>query len=175
MCRLISCKWAIQADSCFASYWQFLEERQDGATLQLAADEHLAGASTPWTWKTDFAMSRPIVVTACISGSSESWSPQQQPRPWHLRAGGGAVHSIMNRHSRLRCDHSVNADLGRNYRCPPTFGVLPDHRPKGQVMHARRSFINPNASVLGFLLGAPTIPAPTLIRAGALLENLLRA
>jgi hypothetical protein len=23
--------------------WQFLEERQDGATLQLAADEHLAG------------------------------------------------------------------------------------------------------------------------------------
>jgi hypothetical protein len=25
------------------TYWQFLEERQDGATLQLAADEHLAG------------------------------------------------------------------------------------------------------------------------------------
>jgi hypothetical protein len=25
------------------SYWQFREERQDGATLQLAADEHLAG------------------------------------------------------------------------------------------------------------------------------------
>ena len=24
------------------TYWQFLEERQDGATLQLAADEHLA-------------------------------------------------------------------------------------------------------------------------------------
>ena len=24
----------------------------------------LSGASTPWTWKTDFAMSRPIVVTA---------------------------------------------------------------------------------------------------------------
>jgi hypothetical protein len=32
-------------------------------------------ASTPWTWKTDFAMSRPIVVTACMSGSSESWKP----------------------------------------------------------------------------------------------------
>ena len=25
------------------TYWQFLEERQDGATFQLAADEHLAG------------------------------------------------------------------------------------------------------------------------------------
>jgi hypothetical protein len=25
------------------TYWQFLKERQDGATLQLAADEHLAG------------------------------------------------------------------------------------------------------------------------------------
>jgi hypothetical protein len=57
------------------TYWQFLEERQDGATLQLAADEHLAGASTPWTWKTDFAMSRPIVVTVCMDSSSESWEP----------------------------------------------------------------------------------------------------
>ena len=26
------------------TYWQFLKERHDGATLQLAADEHLAGA-----------------------------------------------------------------------------------------------------------------------------------
>ena len=25
------------------TYWQFLEEPQDGATFQLAADEHLAG------------------------------------------------------------------------------------------------------------------------------------
>ena len=25
------------------TYWQFLEERKDGATLQLEADEHLAG------------------------------------------------------------------------------------------------------------------------------------
>ena len=25
------------------THWQFLEERQDGATLQLAADEHRAG------------------------------------------------------------------------------------------------------------------------------------
>ena len=32
-------------------------------------------AETPWTWKTDFAMSRPIVVTVCMSSSSESWEP----------------------------------------------------------------------------------------------------
>src|SRR6185437_348437 len=58
-------------------------------------------ASTPWTWKTDFAMSRPIVVIVCMFGSSESWEPQQSPYPWHSRAGGGAVHSINNRHSQL--------------------------------------------------------------------------
>src|SRR5258708_23103222 len=45
-------------------------------------------------------MSRPIVVTACMFGSSESWGPQQHPYPWHFRAGGGAVHSIRTR--RLR-------------------------------------------------------------------------
>src|SRR5262249_20565488 len=37
-------------------------------------------------------MSRPIVVTACMVQSSESGRPR---RPWHLRAGGGAVHSII--------------------------------------------------------------------------------
>ena len=51
-------------------------------------------ASTPWTWKTDFAMSRPIVVTVCMGSSSESWEPQQRPHPWHCVPGGGAVHSI---------------------------------------------------------------------------------
>src|SRR6478672_13742218 len=44
-------------------------------------------------------MSRPIVVTACMSGSSESWGPQQHPHPWHCCAGGGAVHSIKSRQS----------------------------------------------------------------------------
>src|SRR5437879_1455774 len=37
----------------------------------------LPSASTPWTWNTDFAISRPIVVTACMVGSSESWSPHR--------------------------------------------------------------------------------------------------
>src|SRR5579859_6333570 len=56
-------------------------------------------ASTPWTWKTDLAMSRPIVATVCIACSSESWElltaptsvaltcrwrsrPQHQLRTW---------------------------------------------------------------------------------------------
>src|SRR6516162_1296291 len=44
-------------------------------------------------------MSRPIVVTACMAQSSESGHPR---RPWHLRAGGGAVHSIKSGHSAMR-------------------------------------------------------------------------
>src|SRR4029077_20962421 len=51
-------------------------------------------ASTPWTWKTDLAMSKPIVVIVCMARSSESREPQQRPHPWHRCAGGGAVHSI---------------------------------------------------------------------------------
>src|SRR6202051_2452136 len=34
-------------------------------------------ASTPCTWKTDLAISKPIVVTVCMDSSSESWEPQQ--------------------------------------------------------------------------------------------------
>src|SRR5258705_2134411 len=51
-------------------------------------------ASTPWTWKTDLAISRPIVVIVCMAHSSESWKPELLPQLWHSRAGGGAVHSI---------------------------------------------------------------------------------
>jgi hypothetical protein len=40
------------------------------------------------------AISRPIVVTACMANSSESWEPYRRPHLWHSRAGGGAVHSI---------------------------------------------------------------------------------
>src|SRR5215468_2434825 len=42
-------------------------------------------------------------------GSSESWEPQQAPRRWHSRAGGGAVHSIKS--GLMQCSkmqHSVN-------------------------------------------------------------------
>src|SRR5713226_1782379 len=44
-------------------------------------------------------MSRPIVVTACMAQSSESGHPLGDHGLWHLRAGGGAVHSIKSRHS----------------------------------------------------------------------------
>src|SRR6516164_8323163 len=44
-------------------------------------------ASTPCTWKTDFAISRPIVEINCIGCSSESWEPQSAPTPWRSRAG----------------------------------------------------------------------------------------
>src|SRR6266700_2237749 len=40
-------------------------------------------------------MSRPIVVTACMAQSSESGHPLGDHGPWHLRAGEGAVHSII--------------------------------------------------------------------------------
>src|SRR5215467_1285277 len=42
-------------------------------------------------------MSRPIVVTACMPASSDPGPPHRRPPPWHLRAGGGAVHSIKTR------------------------------------------------------------------------------
>jgi len=29
-----------------------------------------------------------------MDSSSTSWEPYQLPNPWHLRASGGAVHSI---------------------------------------------------------------------------------
>jgi hypothetical protein len=39
----------------------------------------------PWTWNTELAMSRPIVVIACMLGSSKLWGPH--PHSWHSRAG----------------------------------------------------------------------------------------
>jgi hypothetical protein len=32
-------------------------------------------ASTPCTWNTDLAISKPIVVIVCMGSSSESWEP----------------------------------------------------------------------------------------------------
>jgi hypothetical protein len=52
---------------------EFTLRGRDVTALQLAADDYLAGTSTPWTWKTDLAMSRPIVVS--MDSSSESWEP----------------------------------------------------------------------------------------------------
>jgi hypothetical protein len=52
---------------------QLLEERQNVAALQLTADQHIAFRVDAVHLKTDLAMSRPMVVTACMLGSSESW------------------------------------------------------------------------------------------------------
>jgi hypothetical protein len=46
---------------------QLLKERQDIATLQLRRTITCPPASTPWTWKTDLAMSKPIVVIVCMA------------------------------------------------------------------------------------------------------------
>src|SRR6476660_9826271 len=75
-------------------------------------------ASTPCTWNTDLAMSRPTVVTTCMLGSSESWLHQQQPYSWHSRAGGGAVHSINSGHqerhtSLIRGLYAKSLETGR--------------------------------------------------------------
>ncbi len=65
-------------------------------------------------------MSRPIVVTACMAQSSESGHPVGDHGPWHLRAGGGAVHSIISGSGSL--DHLVGADQeGGRYREPERF------------------------------------------------------
>src|SRR5271154_4991729 len=53
-------------------------------------------------------MSRPIVVIACMPGSSESWELQQHPHLWHSRAGGGAVHSIISGLMRRRNFSSIS-------------------------------------------------------------------
>ena len=47
-------------------------------------------------------MSKPIVVIACMSSSSESWgSLDKHPHLRHARAGGEAVHSINTGNSSL--------------------------------------------------------------------------
>ncbi|MBR1233146.1 hypothetical protein JQ611_13985 [Bradyrhizobium sp. AUGA SZCCT0182] len=44
------------------TWWHLLEERKDMAALQLPARTNTwPAASTPCTWKTDLAMSKPIV------------------------------------------------------------------------------------------------------------------
>src|ERR1039457_1820615 len=46
-----------------------------GAVIVSERGGPMRPASTPWTWKTDLAMSRPIVVIACMLGSSKLWGP----------------------------------------------------------------------------------------------------
>jgi hypothetical protein len=47
-----------------------------GRTSSFLKDDHLAsGINSLHTWKTDLAMSNPIVVIVCMDRSSESWEP----------------------------------------------------------------------------------------------------
>jgi hypothetical protein len=54
---------------------QLLEERQDVAPLQLTADKHSAFRVNAVHLENRLrdVVSRPIVVTACMIGSSKSW------------------------------------------------------------------------------------------------------
>src|SRR5271163_5115632 len=64
-------------------------------------------------------MSRPIVVIACMPGSSESWELQQHPHLWHSRAGGGAVHSIKSRPRSMSvsCPLCPNDEDANRHKC----------------------------------------------------------
>src|SRR6267154_5449449 len=62
-------------------------------------------------------MSKPTVVIVCMTRSSESWEPQQRPHPWHSRAGGGAVHSIMNGLIRRSKRHLYSITLSARPSC----------------------------------------------------------
>ena len=53
--------------------WQLLEKCYDVAPLQLTADDHLAFLVDAMDLKHRFGGERPIVVTACIIASSETW------------------------------------------------------------------------------------------------------
>src|SRR3954449_591471 len=55
---------------------QLLKERQDVATLQLTADDHLASSINAM----HLTMSRPTVVNVCMFGSSESWELVVAPK-----------------------------------------------------------------------------------------------
>ena len=54
---------------------ELLEERQYIAALELQANDHLSLRVDTMHLKTDFAISRPIVVIVCIFSSSESCGP----------------------------------------------------------------------------------------------------
>src|SRR5215831_3798288 len=89
----------------------------------------LPSASTPWTWKIDFAMSRPIVVTACMTQSSESGHPtatmaptcRWRSRPQHQQRTSYAVYGA------VRGDRTAQRELrGSIWVGIPTAIVEPD-------------------------------------------------
>jgi hypothetical protein len=57
------------------AWWQLLDVDQNVAPLELTAENHIALRIDAMNLENDFAISRPIVVTVCMSSSSESWEP----------------------------------------------------------------------------------------------------
>jgi hypothetical protein len=83
-------------------------------TLQLPTDHYLAGSINVVHLKHRLGDVKTDRLNRCIDSSSESWELYQPPLPWHSRAGGGAVHSIISRHMQcgkpaLLFDHLVSA------------------------------------------------------------------
>ena len=69
------CFW-IRSPRGMADFWN---NPMTSRRAQLTAYAAWLAASTPCTWKTDFAISRPIVEIDCLGCSSESWELQWHP------------------------------------------------------------------------------------------------
>jgi hypothetical protein len=67
-------------------------------TLQLPTKHHLAISIDTMDLKNRLRDIETNCLIACMFSSSGSWELQHHPQLWHLRAGGGAVHSIRRRH-----------------------------------------------------------------------------
>jgi hypothetical protein len=83
-------------------------------------------SSTPWTWNTDFAISRPIVLTSPMDGSPQSGLLQRN-HPMALRCRRvGAVHSIKNGSQAARMTYPVYSQNQTSSRaaCPPLWARI---------------------------------------------------
>ena len=114
-------------------------------------------ASTPWTWKTDLAMSKPIVVIVCMARSSESWEPLTAPismapmcrwrsRPQHQHATKGIL-ALNERGRQLRrllgVDLTTSGNAVRSHSPRPSIG-------HGKLGSAGRAAVRtPNPMVAG--------------------------
>jgi hypothetical protein len=75
-----------------------LEERQHMAAPQLAGDDHVACRVDAVDLKHRLCDVEPDRRDRLNVWLPESRSPPRRPLYWHLRAGGGAVHSIRSGH-----------------------------------------------------------------------------
>ena len=72
---------------------QLPEERQDVATLQLTADDQLAGSINAMYLENRLGISKPIVVTVCMLAPPNRGSLSSTHIHGTHVPGGGAVHS----------------------------------------------------------------------------------